>query len=185
MRKTKVYLNSLTIEDIGFSPLIWGLIIFAISTLLKYLSIRLKFFYFPTILYLCLIFLSIILILLTVSYSKFVFPSELQKIELKLQQLLIINKWYIKALNDDADTVLHSAFFIFWQEENLLYVSFHPNGLPISNQMDDITRILETSLNLTCESKELSSPSFTTYIFELSQSNNILDMTDKWGGNYE
>ncbi|MFS5615467.1 hypothetical protein V2V46_07695 [Streptococcus agalactiae] len=185
MKKTKVYLNSSTVEDIGISPLLWGLIIFVSTSVLKYLSIKLSYFYFPTIIITFLYIFSILLILLNICYSKYIFPTRLQKIELILQQLLIINKWFIEDLNNNDNYVLHSAFFIFWRVENILYVSFYPNGLSIANQMDDITRILETSLNLSCESKDFSSPSCTTYIFEMSHSKNVLNMTEKWGENNE
>ena len=46
--------------------------------------------------------------------------------------------------------------------------------------MDDLSRILETKLNLPCEEIDNSSPSHTTYVMRKNNEENRINVSEKW-----
>lgn len=128
-----------------------------------------------------LIVLSIVLILMDIFVMDLVLITEKQKIAHTLNELLLQNTYYkLDPTDEEQKKVLVSAYFTFTIHENSVEISFYPDGLPISNNMDDLARILETKLNLPCEEIDNSSPSHTTYVMRKNNEENRINVSEKW-----
>ncbi|WP_175062695.1 hypothetical protein [Streptococcus salivarius] len=145
-------------------------------SLTNYLSLKLPWYFMPT-----LIVLSIVLILMDIFVMDLVLITEKQKIAHTLNELLLQNTYYkLDPTDEEQKKVLVSAYFTFTIHENSVEISFYPDGLPISNNMDDLARILETKLNLPCEEIDNSSPSHTTYVMRKNNEENRINVSEKW-----
>lgn len=96
----------------------------------------------------------------------------------KLKRVLYINNFY--STNNKNTEILHSAEFIYWKQNNKLYIQFHPNGLNIANRMNDLQPILETALKMYIEEVDDSMPNFTLYVLSKNNGGNRIDVSEKW-----
>ncbi|MCK1167686.1 hypothetical protein GKS17_08075 [Streptococcus uberis] len=121
------------------------------------------------------IIISLILLLMSYLLSPFFIYHFIKN---KLKRILYINNFY--ATNNKNGEVLHSAEFIYWKQNNKLYIQFHPNGLNIANRMNDLQPILETSLKMYVEEVDDSMPNFTLYVLSKNNGGNRIDVSEKW-----
>lgn len=176
----KIRLTSIGYDGKGLASL-FALGLISIYWVIHNLLPRYIVFHFPWYFSTIMIISSIILILMDIFVMDLVLITEKQKIAHTLNELLLQNGYYkLDPTDEEQKKVLVSAYFTFTIHENSVEISFYPDGLPISNNMDDLSRILETKLNLPCEEIDNSSPSHTTYVMRKNNEENRINVSEKW-----
>lgn len=180
MKTKKVILESLNYRDSSsLTVFIFGLMqlivlyLFNMLFIMKELPIPLILRILPWSLF---VFCTIISLLL----SKSLFPSKHQIISTQLKDTIYTNHWY-KSINENGvEKIISSAYFKYRFDKDKLFISFFPNGLPISNQMNELQPILETLLNMYVEDTDNSKPNHTLYILSKDNGGKRIDVSQRW-----
>lgn len=96
----------------------------------------------------------------------------------RLKKILFTNSFY--SMNELTGEIIHSSEFVYYRNNNKLFVEFHPNGLKNAKQMNDLQPILETALKLYVEEVDDSKPNFTTYVMSHDNGGTRIDVSTKW-----
>lgn len=121
----------------------------------------------------CLGLLALLLIWLLSPIS----PFKSQIMRHKLKDIIEINKLYY--LGDNTTRIRISMVFVYWWDNNRVYIRVYPHGGKWTSKTNELTEILESSLNMILETVDDTEPNFTLYVFNTERIGRI-DATKKW-----
>lgn len=103
--------------------------------------------------------------------------SKVQRLKNLLRKIIEVNNFYYE--NKELNKITLSMKFKFFWSDNHLYIEVYPCGGKFTKQMNELTSIFETALNMNVLSVQDDFANHTTYI--LSSSNvNPINATDEW-----
>lgn len=104
-------------------------------------------------------------------------PFKSQRMRLKLKDIIEINKFYY--LGENTTRIRNSMGFVYWWEDNRFYLKVYPFGGKWTAKTNELTEILESSINMILETVDDAEPNFTLYVFNTERIDRI-DATKKW-----
>lgn len=180
MKTKKVILDSVNYRDsFSFTVFSIGLIQLFIINLFNILFL-IRELPIPSILRIIPWALFVFCTTISLLLSKSLFPSKHQIISSQLKDIIYTNHWYKSIDENGMEKIITSAYFKYRFDNDKLFLSFFPNGLPISNQMNEIQAILETLLNMYVEEIDNSKPNHTLYILSKDNGGKRIDVSQKW-----
>ncbi|WP_146550813.1 hypothetical protein [Rummeliibacillus suwonensis] len=120
------------------------------------------------------------LLVLNSLYILYISPisfSKHQRIKNLLRKIIEVNNFYYE--NKELNKIILSMKIQFCWKDDYLYVEVYPNGGKFTKQMNELTSIFETALNMTVLSVQDDFADHTTYILTTTNLNPI-DANDAW-----
>lgn len=114
-----------------------------------------------------------LLSLLAIIFSFYLFHtskyslSEVQRIKAKLQNVIRYNKLFIKDKTINPYYTLTYLYFIFYKNDETLFIESYAQGAPYALQSTDLGKKIESALNLNLTDIKNTSASHITFIFDL------------------
>lgn len=104
--------------------------------------------------------------------------SKVQRFKKSLLNIIEVNNFYYE--NTELNKIILSMKIQFYWSNNSLYLEVYPSGGKFTKQMNDLTQIFETALNMTVLSVQDDFADHTTYLLTNSNTKPI-DTNDEWG----